>query len=109
MSKRLEADLKTLVKKIQLIVFDFDGVFTDNRVIVLQDGTEGVFCSRADGIGLESVRKACIKMMVLSKEKNPVVKARCKKLNIFSIQGCDNKSEVLMQEADKLKIPLNNL
>ncbi len=33
-----------------LIAFDFDGVLTDNRVLVLQDGTEGVLCNRADGL-----------------------------------------------------------
>lgn len=96
-------------RQIQLIVFDFDGVFTDNRVLVLQDGTEGVFCSRADGFGLDAARKAGIKLLVLSKEKNPVVSARCKKLNLPCIQGCDNKPEVLELEAKRLGISLNEV
>lgn len=98
-----------LAKKIQLIVFDFDGVFTDNRVLVLQDGTEGVFCSRADGFGLDVVRAADVKVMVLSKEQNFVVGARCKKLKLPCIQGCDNKAEVLTAEAEKMGIPLRNI
>lgn len=101
--------ISRLAKQIQMIVFDFDGVFTDNRVLVSQDGTEGVFCSRADGFGIEAVRRLGIKFFVLSKEKNPVVSARCKKLNIPCIQGCDNKSEALKNEADKLGVPLKNV
>ncbi len=101
--------VSTLAKQVQMIVFDFDGVFTDNRVLVLQDGSEGVFCTRADGFGLEAVRNLGIHLMVLSKEKNPVVSARCRKLKLPCIQGIDNKSEVLIQEAGKLGIPLENV
>jgi 3-deoxy-D-manno-octulosonate 8-phosphate phosphatase (KDO 8-P phosphatase) len=101
--------IHSLVKQIQMIVFDFDGVFTDNRVLVLQDGSEGVLCSRADGFGLEAVRKKGIHLLVISKEKNPVVSARCKKLKIPCIQGCDIKEKVLKQKAEKLGIPLANV
>lgn len=97
------------VKKIKLIVFDFDGVFTDNRVLVMEDGREAVFCSRADGFGLESVKRLGIKLLVLSKEQNLVVSKRCKKLNIPCIHGCDNKSEVLKKEAEKIGISLENI
>lgn len=101
--------LKKIAKRIKLIVFDFDGVFTDNRVLVFQDGTEGVFCSRADGLGLEAVLKAGINVLVLSKEKNPIVGVRCRKLNLPCIQGCDNKLKVLKEEARKRKIQLREI
>jgi YrbI family 3-deoxy-D-manno-octulosonate 8-phosphate phosphatase len=107
-SSREERFLK-LARNIRFIVFDFDGVFTDNRVLVLQDGTEGVFCTRADGFGLDAVRKLGIHLLVLSKEKNSVVGARCKKLNIPCIQGCDHKAEVLKEQARKLGLALNEV
>lgn len=84
-----------------MVVFDFDGVFTDNRVLVLEDGTEGVMCSRADGLGLDKLRKYDLDMLVLSKEQNPVVAARCKKLRLPCIQGCDEKADRLRQEFDE--------
>jgi 3-deoxy-D-manno-octulosonate 8-phosphate phosphatase (KDO 8-P phosphatase) len=96
------------IKKISLVVFDFDGVFTDNRVLVLQDGSEGVFCSRADGFGLEALRKVGIHLLVISKEINPVVTARCRKLNLPCIQSCDDKVSALREAADKLSINLKN-
>ena len=42
----------SLFRGIELAVFDFDGVFTDNTVYVNQDGTESVRCWRSDGLGL---------------------------------------------------------
>ena len=107
-SKQDGSGFYALIREIEMAVFDFDGVFTDNRVLVLQDGTEGVFCSRADGFGLGAAQKLGIRLLVISTEKNPVVGARCKKLNIPYIQGCDNKSQILQMEASKLGISLNN-
>lgn len=74
-----------------LVVFDFDGVMTDNRVLTLQDGTEGVFCDRSDGLGVGMLKKAGVAMLVLSKEENPVVAARCRKLQLECEQGIDDK------------------
>lgn len=93
-----EKELEKIVRGLRLAVFDFDGVFTDNRVLVLEDGTEGVMCSRADGLGLDKLRKFDLDLLVLSKEQNPVVAARCKKLHLPCIQGCDEKANRLRQE-----------
>jgi N-acylneuraminate cytidylyltransferase len=75
----------------RLLVLDFDGVMTDDRVVVNQDGTEAVLCHRGDGFGIERLRQAGIDVVVLSKETNPVVAARCAKLGIVCHQGFDEK------------------
>jgi len=82
--------------QVKLLVFDFDGVFTDNHVYVSQDGTESVSCWRGDGLGLSKIRQLGIPIWVISTEKNPVVSARCKKLQIECIQGCEDKLEALI-------------
>jgi N-acylneuraminate cytidylyltransferase len=87
------------LSRIKLLVLDFDGVLTDNRVLVRQDGTESVWCSRSDGLGIERLRQSGVEVVVLSKEENPVVSARCRKLGIECIQGCDNKLAALQQAA----------
>jgi YrbI family 3-deoxy-D-manno-octulosonate 8-phosphate phosphatase len=109
MTTRLKSSLSRIAKEIKLLVFDFDGVFTDNRVLVLQDGTEGVFCNRSDGLGIGMVKKAGLIVMVISKERNPVVSARCRKLNIPCLQAIDDKSEALKSTAKKLGIPLRQV
>jgi len=84
-------DLRT----IRFLVLDFDGVMTDNRVLVSQDGRETVVCSRADGMGIQLAQTAGLDVLVLSKERNPVVQARCSKLGVPCVQGQDNKLPVL--------------
>lgn len=90
--KRLqERKIEILMDKISALILDFDGVFTDNKVIVMEDGREAVVCNRGDGMGLSRLRALNIPVMVLSTEKNPVVKARCDKLGVECIQGQTDK------------------
>lgn len=81
---------------LDLIVYDFDGVMTDNCVLVQQDGTEAVMANRADGLGVGIIRQLGIPQLILSTEKNPVVQARANKLNLEVSQGCDNKRQALI-------------
>ena len=75
------------IKKIDALVFDFDGVLTDNRVFVDQDGKEWVGCSRADGLAFDVLRRLKKQSYILSTEKNQVVEARANKLKIPVNQG----------------------
>ena len=87
----------TAADAVRLLVFDFDGVMTDNRVWTDQDGRESVACYRGDGLGLARVKRAGIRVLVLSTEKNPVVSARCRKLGLECVQGSDNKLAALVR------------
>lgn len=78
-----------------LVVFDFDGVMTDNTVLVNERGEESVRCSRADGWGIARLREAGVAMIVLSTEANPVVQARCEKLKLPCHQSHDDKAAFL--------------
>jgi YrbI family 3-deoxy-D-manno-octulosonate 8-phosphate phosphatase len=89
-------------KKIKLLVLDFDGVLTNNKVIVDEHGKESVICDRSDGMGIEILKKRTnVEIIVLSKERNKTVGARCKKLGIKSIQGVDDKANALNFEIKK--------
>jgi YrbI family 3-deoxy-D-manno-octulosonate 8-phosphate phosphatase len=89
---------------IRLLVLDFDGVMTDNRVLVDQDGREAVWVHRGDGWGIARLREAGVSVVVISAETNSVVMARCRKLQIDSIQGCDDKLAALRQLARERNI-----
>jgi YrbI family 3-deoxy-D-manno-octulosonate 8-phosphate phosphatase len=86
-----------LPSTVAAVVFDFDGVMTDNRVHTAQDGTETVTCDRSDGLGIASLRASGIPILVLSTEENPVVAARCRKMKIECIHGVEDKAERLKQ------------
>lgn len=83
--------------KVSLLALDFDGTLTDDRVWVREDGMETVAAHRGDGMGISLLLKAGIQVIVISKERNPVVTARCRKLNIPVVQGVDDKPTVLMR------------
>jgi N-acylneuraminate cytidylyltransferase len=82
---------------VQFVVFDFDGVMTDNKVIVREDGDEAVVADRGDGWGIARLRDAGVPMAVLSTEEHPVVAARCSKLGIECHQGLGDKAAYLQQ------------
>ena len=85
---------------------DFDGVFTDNRALVFEDGREAVFVSRGDGMGISLLRRVDFPMIVISTERNPVVSVRCKKLQIECVQGVDDKLPVLRDWVSKIGVEL---
>ena len=86
-----EIELKT--KKISLFAIDFDGVFTDNRVFIDENGKETVVCDRSDSLGLKMLneKRPDITVIVISKETSRVVRARCDKLKITCYIGIDDK------------------
>lgn len=84
-----------LLKKIGIVFFDFDGVFTDNHVHVSSDGVESVRCWRGDGIGLQKLKKLKIPIYIISTEKNKVVSARAQKLGIPCYQDVTEKLEIV--------------
>jgi 3-deoxy-D-manno-octulosonate 8-phosphate phosphatase (KDO 8-P phosphatase) len=90
-----DPQLSARIRSTRLIAFDFDGVFTDNKVYVFQDGTEAVCCFRGDGIGLEKLKRLGIQTIVLSTEINPVVGFRSQKLGIACVQACQDKRATL--------------
>jgi N-acylneuraminate cytidylyltransferase len=94
---------------IGLLVFDFDGVFTDNRVYVFEDGHEAVACNRGDGMGLAMLREAGIPMFVLSTELNPVVAARCRKLKLECRHGLADKRSALEDLAREKNVNLDSV
>ncbi len=80
---------------VDVVITDFDGVHTDDSALVDQTGLESVRVSRADGMGVERLRRAGVPMLILSKETNPVVLARARKLGVEVLQGIEHKGAVV--------------
>jgi YrbI family 3-deoxy-D-manno-octulosonate 8-phosphate phosphatase len=88
---------------IHTVAFDFDGVFTDNKVWVDQDGRESARCDRRDGLAFDLVRafqrqgRLQAELLILSKESNPVVLARARKLQLDCHHGIGDKLRFMIQ------------
>jgi N-acylneuraminate cytidylyltransferase len=91
----------SVLAAIDALVFDFDGVLTDDTVVVHEDGTEAVIAHRGDGMGIAALRAAGLPVLILSKERNPVVSARARKLAVEVMQGCDDKQAALSEWLDE--------
>ena len=78
---------RPMPEKVELVICDFDGVITDNRVWVDQDGRETVAAYRSDSIRIRELREQGIEVLILSSEPNRVVEARAKKMGVEAIHG----------------------
>ena len=93
-------------QNIKLIVSDFDGVMTDNRVWIDEDGKESVCVSRADGQAIHILKSIGIDLIIMSTEVNEVVKKRAEKLKVECVQSVINKKECLKQYCNEKNISL---
>ena len=94
--------------QMSLIAFDFDGVFTDNKVICDSDGIEYVMCSRSDSYGISLLHKEIerrnlqIRTMVVTTESNSVVSKRCKKMGITCYDNIADKRNFMESQIQSL-------
>ncbi|MFB9308980.1 N-acylneuraminate cytidylyltransferase [Agromyces hippuratus] len=94
---------------VDALVTDFDGVHTDDTVMVDQLGRESVRVSRSDGAGIARLRKAGLPVLILSAEQNPVVGRRAEKLGVECVQGVEEKGAVLREWAGRRGIRLDRI
>lgn len=97
------------VKNVQLIVYDFDGVLTDNKILLNEKGIESVVLNRADGLAMGILKKLGVNQIILSTETNRVVEERANKLGILAIRGVENKKETLLAYCQRNDISVENV
>jgi YrbI family 3-deoxy-D-manno-octulosonate 8-phosphate phosphatase len=91
---------------VDAVVTDFDGVHTDDRVLVSEDGTEFITANRSDGMGVRLLREAGVPMLILSTEVNPVVSARARKLDVDVRHGLTDKASALVEWVEQRGLDL---
>jgi len=94
---------------VRALVLDFDGVFTDNKVIVAADGTESVVCDRSDGLSINALQRREFPILVLSGETAPMVRMRCQKLGLNCIHSSVDKVAALRSWLKKRNINPKNV
>ena len=102
---------RPMPENIYLIICDFDGVITDNRVWVDQDGTETVAAYRSDSVRVKDLHAIGIEVMILSSEPNRVVEARARKMGVEAIHGIalHDKGRVMRDVLAQKKIKAENV
>jgi 3-deoxy-D-manno-octulosonate 8-phosphate phosphatase (KDO 8-P phosphatase) len=97
----------TPLQEIRLVVFDFDGVFSDNRVWTNDRGEESVACFRGDSAGLRRLDEVGVDYFILTSETNDAVLARARKIGAECIRGIDDKLPVLTAELEQRGVALD--
>jgi YrbI family 3-deoxy-D-manno-octulosonate 8-phosphate phosphatase len=98
-----------LTKTIELIVYDFDGVMTDNTALLSEDGKESAVVNRGDGLGVKMIKDALgIKQVIISSEANPIVAFRGNKLGVDVLYNVKDKKAAMEKYCADNEISLKN-
>ena len=97
------------MKKIKLLIYDFDGVMTNNKVYIDQNGNEMVQVNRGDGLAISEIKRLGINQIIISTEINPVVSVRANKLGISCLQAIDNKENAVREYCKENDIELKDV
>ena len=97
-------------KQIKLFVCDIDGVFSDGRIYLGNDGEELKAFHTKDGFGVKALVKSGVEVAVITGRKSNIVQTRMTALNVNHIvQGQEDKLPALKEIAEKLSLTLSEI
>jgi len=101
----MKKNLKEKLKKIKLLMLDVDGIMTDGRIIMNDEGCETKHFNVRDGHGLKILQRFNIKVAIITGRQSKVVAHRARDLNITDVyQKVYNKKEVFEKILKKYKL-----
>jgi len=105
MSNNNRVPSKTALKKIRLLIFDFDGVFTDNFVYLGEDGQEHKRFFVPDGVGIWMLHMANLQIAIVSGNNTRTTNVRARRLKIEHVyKNVRDKTKPYAQLKKKLKL-----
>ena len=101
----MKKNLKEKLKKIKLLMLDVDGIMTDGRIIMNDEGCETKHFNVRDGHGLKILQRFNIKVAIITGRQSKVVSNRARDLDITDVyQKVYNKKEVFEKILKKYKL-----
>ena len=95
---KLGSALADKIGKVKVLILDVDGVLTDGRIVISEDGQETKCVNVRDGHGLKRRRRAGVEVMFLTGRKSRVVEHRARELGVERVyQGALDKLAVLQE------------
>jgi len=94
----MDGELVERLKKVRLVILDVDGVLTDGRIIMDEEGRELRCFDVKDGFGVRALVEMGVRVAVISGRKAPCVERRVRQLGITDIyQGVFEKRDPFRQ------------
>ncbi len=99
---------RELPADIGLVAFDVDGVFTDGRFYLADDGCESKAFNTQDGFGIRTLLQSGIEVAVISGRRSRAVEMRMSELGVTHvIQGCKDKVAAFDELIGKLGVGID--
>ena len=101
----MKKSVKEKLKRIRMLMLDIDGVMTDGRIIMDDEGRELKNFNVRDGHGLKVMQRYGIKVAIITGRQSNLVRHRAKDLDIKDVyQKVFNKKEILEKILKKHKL-----
>lgn len=102
---RVKDSIKKIAQNIKLLILDVDGVLTDGRIILDNEGNEFKAFNVRDGHGIKMLEKIGIKVAIITGRHSKVVERRAHELGITEVyQRCHIKSVAYEHLIEKMGI-----
>jgi len=97
-------------KKIKLLVCDVDGVFSDGRIYLGNDGEELKAFHTKDGFGIKALGSNGVDVAIITGRRSVIVANRMSALNVkHIIQGQEDKLPALIDLSKQLELKANEI
>ncbi len=98
-------ELTQRVTKIKLLILDVDGVLTDGRLIIGDDGQEYKRFHARDGLGLRMLQDRGVEVAIITGRTSSVVEHRAKELGVKHLyQGRRQKLPAYLELCEQLAL-----
>ena len=98
----MTSEVQKRAARIKLLLMDCDGVLTDGRVWLFEDGEEQKGFHTRDGLGIELLHRAGLRSGIISGRTSTAVQKRAQGLGMsFVIQGCEDKQKAFGEILDQ--------
>ncbi len=100
----------TLARKIELVIFDVDGVMSDGKITYTNEGMEIKSFNVKDGLGIKLLQRSGIKTAIITGRKSDIVALRAKELGIHHLlQQREDKLSASLELSKQLGIPTEKI
>ncbi len=97
-------------RRVRLLVLDVDGVMTDGRLHLTEDGQEHKIFHSRDGHGIKLIQELGVDVAIITGRSSPAVRGRAKSLGIqHVVLGATDKGQAIEELAQLLEIGLDEI
>lgn len=105
MTSEVSPEVQRRAARIKLLLMDCDGVLTDGRIWIFENGEEQKGFHTRDGMGIELLHRAGLKSGIISGRTSTAVERRAQSLGMwFIVQGCTDKEQAFADAMAQAKL-----